>query len=601
MMPSMTPERWQQVQQVFEKALALSQPERDEFVTSRLAADADLRAEVLRLLESHAELGPLDRLTAEMDAAAASDDPFEPVRVGAWRIDALIGRGGMGSVYRAERADGHYAQRAALKLLRRDVADPDLRRRFLIERRILARIEHSGIARILDGGVTDEGRPWFAMEYVEGRPIDAWCDENKLGVRARLALFREVCAAVQHAHAHLVVHRDIKPANILVTRDGHAKLLDFGIARLLDPQAFPEEAGGTRTGALLLTPGHASPEQLRGEAVGTASDVFQLGVLLFVMLTGRVPRRHEGMGATGEVVGERPSDVARAPLRREIDGDLDTIVLAATRTDPGRRYASVDRLAEDVQRWLDGLPIRARRDTFGYRAGRFVRRHRAGVSLVAALMIGLITFAAVAFVQASRLEHERDRARRVITFLADLFEPHHPGTASGALLPAQQLIGLETSAADLTDADIDAELREIAGRLFAGSSAIRRAQMARAAAVGARILWVDDNPESNRYEIMLFTSLGAEVVTSTSTGEAVELLRAESWDLVLSDMSRDGRGDEGLRLLEWIRSQAVQVPLVFYVMARETDRDRPLGSFGITNQPDELIHLVFDVLERRRS
>ena len=594
------PERWAAVQRAFDEALALPPDAREHFVQQ--LTDDTLRTEVTRLLAAHDTSGPLDRLLAEMHPER--DTQPEPVRVGVWRIESLIARGGMGSVYRAERADGQYAQRAALKLLRRDVADPDLRRRFMSERRILARIDHPGIARILDGGVTPEGRPWFALEYVEGLPIDAWCEQHALGVRERLELFREVCAAVQHAHAHLVVHRDIKPANILVTQEGRAKLLDFGIARLLDRDAFPEDAGTTRTGGVLLTPAHASPEQLRGEAVNTASDVFQLGILLFELLTGRLPRRHHGPESTGETIGERPSHVATAALRAAIDDDLDTIVQAATRTEPARRYASVDRLSEDVQRWLDGRPISARPDTFRYRAGRFVRRNRAGVTLAAALVVSLMIGGFVAIMQGRRVEQERDRARQVIALLAGLLEPPvasataNPAvSAADATTPAD--FGTRVIAATTATGDT-AMLQDIAGDVFEGSIVLRRAVLARAAARGARILWVDDNPSSNSSEIMLFRSLGADVHTVLSTTDAMRVLQTDRWDVVLSDMSRAGVGAAGIELLTWIRQQSSHTPVIFYVGVADPTRDRPMGSFGLTNRADELIHLVLDVLERRR-
>jgi eukaryotic-like serine/threonine-protein kinase len=596
----MRPDRWARVQAAFEAALDRPVAEWSGLVDAAFPDDADLRFEVHRLLRAHAATGPLDRLATKLHETTPSPPPHHPVRIGVWRIEALIGRGGMGSVYMAERADGQYAQRAALKLLRQDVADPDLRRRFLAERRILARIEHPGIARILDGGMTEEGRPWFAMEYVEGLPIDVWCDSSGLGVRERLALFRDVCTAVQHAHAHLVVHRDIKPANIVVTAENRVVLLDFGIARLLDPAAFPDELDRTSTGNLLLTPAHASPEQLRGEPVHTASDVFQLGLLLFILLTGRTPRRRRGPDGAGEGVAERPSAVAPPALRRALDVDLDTIVRAATRTEPELRYPSVDRLSEDVQRWLDGLPIRARPDTVRYRASRFMRRHRVGVGLVAGLVLMLSGSAAVTLVQARRVEAERDRARLVVAFLADLFEAPGDASAGGILTASVQALEQATIDARRSGEDRAEAFRELASRLLAGSSALRRAQMARAATAGARILWVDDNPASNQYEILLFESMGAQVVTSTTTADAIGQIQAETWDLVLSDMTRQGRSGEGIALLDWMRDHHAPVPVVFYVLDADTGRDRPFGSFGLTNQPDELIHLVLDVLERRR-
>jgi tRNA A-37 threonylcarbamoyl transferase component Bud32/CheY-like chemotaxis protein len=596
----MDTQQWQKVRRVFEDALTVTTGKRAAYVTEHCGHDPAIRSEVMRLLDAHFSSGPLDRLFAELHAQ--DDEMQPPVRIGVWRIDGLIARGGMGAVYVAERADGHYEQRAALKLLRRDVADPDVRRRFLRERRILARIEHPGIARILDGGLTAEGRPWFALEYVEGQRIDRWCDEHGLGVRERLGLFRDVCDAVQHAHAHLVVHRDIKPANILVTDQGRVRLLDFGIARLLDTDASSDGVERTASDHVLLTPAHASPEQLSGEEVGTASDVFQLGLLLFELLTGRLPARDVTSGI-GAVSDERPSSVAPAELRRRIDADLDTIVRAATRAEPEHRYASVDRLAEDVQRWLDGRPILARPNSFTYRAGRFVRRNRVGVALAAAFVISTVGFVTIALAQAERVQRERDRARLIITLLAGLLEPpvsqQTANPAVSAATPFSSTAGLQGLLADARPA-ARSEFEEAAARLVAGSIVLRRANLARAAADGARILWVDDDPLSNQYEIMLFRSLGADVVTVGSTEEAIEHIRTDAWDVVLSDMVRNRDPTEGLRLLEWLRFREAAPHFIFYVSDADPTRDRPLGSFGLTNRVDELIHLVFDVLERRR-
>jgi eukaryotic-like serine/threonine-protein kinase len=591
----MTPAEWRDVQDAIEDALDVPMSDRESWLADRFPDRPAIRAEVARLLRAHQQDGPLDRLTAAMDSFAAA--PVEQAtRIGVWRLHELLGRGGMGSVYRAERADGQYSQRAALKLLRQDVADPDLRRRFYAERQILARIEHPGIARILDGGVTDDGRPWFAMEYVEGLPIDRWCEEYHLGVRRRVMLLRQICTAVQHAHAHLVVHRDLKPANILVTRDGSPKLLDFGIARLLDPDWAPIAGGATGEGIFLLTPDHASPEQLRGDPVGVASDVFQLGLLLFLLVTGRLPRRLADARGSSHGVAEKPSAAAPHALAREIDEDLDTIVLAATRAEPDRRYASVDQLAEDVQRWLDRMPIRARPDTVAYRTRHFVRRHRLVLATATAFALSLSVFSALTAVQARRVEAERDGARRVIGLLSDLFEePRDPATGR----PVQQLLELDAGARSRA-ARNEEHLREIAGALFVGSPALRRAELARSAVSGATILWVDDNPDANRAEIILLEALGARVSTARTTADALRQASSGGWDVVVSDIYRPGMPGEGLRMLDSLKVRDLEIPVIYYVFNAGPHQDRPLGSFGITTRPDELVHLILDVLERRR-
>ncbi|MEJ2218869.1 MAG: serine/threonine-protein kinase, partial [Gemmatimonadota bacterium] len=281
-------DQWERAERLFAEALALPADERAAYVRGA-CDDPALCAEVLSLLEAHDATGPLDSIAEQLGAMAAvhaDPPPPEPLpqRVGPYSVIRLIARGGMGAVYLAERAEEHFRYTVALKLLRRDLQSEELRRRFLSERQVLARISHPNIARLLDGGLTDSGQPYFVMEYVEGMPIDRYCDEHRLGVPERLRLFRTVCGAVRHAHRNLVVHRDLKPANILVTGEGEVKLVDFGIAKVLDPEAFPDDAPQTRVGQRLLTPEYASPEQLRGEPVNTASDVYQLGLLLCQLL-----------------------------------------------------------------------------------------------------------------------------------------------------------------------------------------------------------------------------------------------------------------------------------------------------------------------------
>lgn len=437
----MEPDRLEQIQDLFAAALALPVSQQGAYV-ARAAPDAALAAEVLDLLRAHNASGALDRVAAQVGALAmaeAEPPPSDPGRVGPYAIVRPIGRGGMGAVYLAERADGQARYQIALKLLRRDLDSVELRRRFLAERQILARISHPNIARLMDAGITEEGRPYFVMELVEGLPIDRYCDACAATIPQRLELFRTVCAAVQHAHRHLVVHRDLKPGNILVAADGTVKLLDFGIAKALDPEAIPEAAEHTATGVRLMTPLYASPEQLRGEPVTTASDVYQLGLLLFVLLTGRQPRpctspSAPGAGAasaTREITkpSQAVADVAHPPthaddapvptptevaarrgstterLRRRLSGDLDNIVLHALREEPSRRYGSVEQLSEDVRRHLVGLPVTARPETMRYRTAKFISRNRTGV-IVSALAFLVLAVAGVGLVVS------RDRALR---------------------------------------------------------------------------------------------------------------------------------------------------------------------------------------------
>jgi serine/threonine-protein kinase len=474
----MEPDRWQRAQDLFAAALALPPAERDAYL-AEATGDPGLAAEVRSLLDAHDADGCLDRVADRLDALRDTDsadpDAVPPLaRVGPYAVVRAIAHGGMGSVYLAERADGQARYTVALKLLRRDLDSEDLRRRFFAERQILARLAHPNIARLLDAGVTEEGRPYFVMEHVVGEPIDRHCDGRRATVPQRLELFRTVCAAVQHAHRSLVVHRDLKPQNILVAPDGTVKLLDFGIAKALDPDAYPEAAGRTETGLRLMTPEYASPEQLRGEPVTTASDVYQLGLLLYVLLTGRRPRlvgpSPVAAGASAATTREvtKPSLVVTAGtvaapatdeqpaadaahlaaargmtperLRRSLAGDLDNIVLRALREEPERRYASVEQLAEDVRRHLAGLPVIARPETLGYVTAKFVLRHRAGVAAAATVLILLAAFAVGMALQGRRVARERDRAQHVSDLLLDLFTSANPEVTRGDTVTVLQVL-----------------------------------------------------------------------------------------------------------------------------------------------------------------
>ena len=396
----MSPERWQQVNGLFEQALELPANERSAFLERACAADDEVRHEVESLLKSHAEAGafidaPQDFVSTEPinDAALLPGEMISP-----YRLLEEIGRGGMGAVYLAERADEQYEKRVAIKLIKRGMDTDSVLRRFRKERQILASFDHSNIARLLDGGTTAHGLPYFVMEYVEGLPLVEYCDKHAFLLRERLGLFREVCAAVSYAHRHLVIHRDIKNSNILVTAEGLPKLLDFGIATILQEGDAASE-GGTLTGLRPMTPECASPEQIRGEPVTTLSDVYALGILLYALLTGRSPYHfttHSPYDIARTVSDNepvKPSSARTEPespergLRdlRPLRGDLDNIVLTALRKEPERRYQSVEQFSEDIRRHLAGLPVLARQDTFAYRASKFVRRNR--VAVAAALLI----------------------------------------------------------------------------------------------------------------------------------------------------------------------------------------------------------------------
>ncbi|HKT61838.1 MAG TPA: serine/threonine-protein kinase, partial [Gemmatimonadales bacterium] len=392
-----SPDRWRRIEELLDGMLDLPPSERAAWLERACAGDEALRSEVEDLAargEEHTGLPrPPEALIApalESLAVAASSEP-SPDRVGPWRLVRELGRGGMGAVYLGERDDDQFRKQVAVKLLHRDVAGDDLVRRFRHERQILATLDHPHIARLLDGGVA-AGTPYIVMEYVDGVPLDLFCERHRLSVAGRLARFADVCAAVQYAHEHLIVHRDLKPTNILVTADGQVKLLDFGIAKLMDEEGVPATAPLTRTGMHLMTPEYAAPEQVRGGRVTTATDVYALGVVLYELLAGRRPYDLRGRSPSeierviceteplrpSTAVGRERSGRTEA-LRRRLRGDLDTIVLKALRKEPERRYPSTAALLEDLQRYRDGLPVRARPDTFAYRARKFAGRHRVGV------------------------------------------------------------------------------------------------------------------------------------------------------------------------------------------------------------------------------
>src|SRR6188768_2197045 len=379
--------RSQRIQELFEEARALNAGQLNGWLHERCGEDLALADEVLSLLagatSGSAALG--DSIDRAVAGSWADVQDVPPGRlIGRYRVVRMLGRGGMGAVYLAERADEQFQQQVAVKLIGGLVPASALARRFRAERQILANLNHPNIARLLDGGAGEDGVPYLAMEYIDGIRLDHYCDEHRLDVRKRLHLFQQVCAAVQYAHQNLVVHRDIKPSNILVTAEGNPKLLDFGIAKLLDSERTTSQVDAlTRIHERVWTPGYASPEQMRGERIGTVSDVYSLGVLLYYLLTGMQPyalsgRKPEEFVQLVETMDpSRPSAAVdkslsgSRTLARALAGDLDNIVLRAMHREPERRYPSAAALSEDVQRYLDDLPVEARPDAWSYRIGKF--------------------------------------------------------------------------------------------------------------------------------------------------------------------------------------------------------------------------------------
>ena len=441
-------QRWTLIAELFAGALEQPAAARAAFVRAGAPDDAAAQ-EVLAMLAAHDSGTPLlleeEGRVRPSDPALRAPDLPPGTRIGPWRVAALVGQGGMGEVYRAERVDGAYRQAVAIKVLRPGYQTAELVRRFRVERQALARLVHPGIAAIVDGGTLEDGRPYLVLQYVDGLPITRYCTERGLDLPARLRLFVRVARVVEFAHGQLVIHRDLKPSNIVVEADGTPRLLDFGIARMLDPDLDASLVRPTRPEGRLLTPEHAAPEQLRGDPCDTRTDVYGLGVLLFQMLTDRTPfpatRRTllELERAILEAPAPLPSAVAEGPAwRRALRGDLDVITQAALRKEPDRRYPSAAALADDIERFLGGLPVRAQPDRLGYRARKFVSRNRLLVGGGALLGLLLLGFALTATTQARRLRVERDNAEReravsadVVQILTGLFERANPRKVPG--------------------------------------------------------------------------------------------------------------------------------------------------------------------------
>lgn len=485
---AMDADRWQRLKRAFEAARGQDATEQPSDLRKVCGDDPDLEAEVQALLRGHETEGPLDRLLEGMDEMLHHRPPeigLEGQRIGPYALVEELGEGGMGRVFLARRADGQFEQQVAVKLLGIGVVSPDAQERFLAERQILARLDHPNIARLLDGGVTDTSQPYFVMEAVDGQPLDQYADANGLSVEERLKLFLEVCDAVQSAHQQLIVHRDLKPSNILVTDEGTVKLLDFGIAKLLEPDPLLSEGGPrTRTGWHPMTPEYASPEQVRGDPISTASDVYQLGLVLYKLLTGRRPYSVDGRtpGEIERIVCEvdppRPSAVvspssdaadesADAPRleprasrtdlarrQRKLHGDLDAIVLKALRKASERRYDSVEQLSEDLRRFLGGRPVSARPNTWAYRGRKFVRRHRGSLAVGILILLllagygGTLTWHSRQMQAAlEQTQREAEKSEQVTEFLVGMFEQATPYGSTG---PASKM-GDTLTAGELLD------------------------------------------------------------------------------------------------------------------------------------------------------
>lgn len=479
-------ERWARVKELFEAAADLDPRQRAALIEKECGNDEALRREIESLLKSDEQTdGFIEEPAFAIPRDLFPDNAEEPVagrKFGAYQLTREIGRGGLGAVYLAARADDEYRKEVAIKVIRRGLDTDDIIRRFRTERQILAQLDHPNIARLIDGGTTDDGLPYFVMDYVNGEPITAYCDANALSSTERLTLFRKVCAAVTYAHQNLVIHRDLKPSNILVTKEGEPKLLDFGIAKLLGTgdELFTQTIPALR----VMTPEYASPEQVKGDTIMTTSDVYSLGVLLYELLTGRRPYRLKTRTAeeiaraitdqeparpsTAIAAGDHPPSSIFHP--RSLRGDLDNIVLMAMRKEPARRYSSVGQFSEDIRRHLAGLPVVARKDTVAYRTSKFVNRHRIGVVAAALILLSLLGGIVATLIQVRTARLERAKAEAISFFLQKTLVASNPAVSANGQATVKDILAdasKRLATEELSDQpEVKGELQRIIGSSY---------------------------------------------------------------------------------------------------------------------------------------
>ena len=591
----MNPEHWERIKEIFASAVERHPSERAEFLHQACGGDESVRAELESLLSSY---DSEKSSTSKAPPAAQGAEDLAGQKIGPYQVIRQIGVGGMGAVYLAARADDVYSKRVAIKLVQTGIDKQEIARRFRHERQILATLDHPNIARLLDGGTTERGLPYFVMDYVEGTRIDEYCDSHKLSISERIKLFRDVCSAVTYVHQNLVVHRDLKPSNILVTAEGIPKLLDFGIAKLLKPEMFSNLADATMAEFRLMTPGYASPEQVRGEPVTTASDVYSLGVILYELLTARRPYRlntdapgevlravcdqeperpsaaairmtedEKGKGSSPEALADKRATVPEK-LRRQLSGDLDTIVLKALRKEPQRRYASVERFSDDLHRYLAGRTVSAQRDTWSYRAEKFVRRNKVGVvaaSLVAVSLVGGVLTttwqARVARAERANAQQQFNDVRKLTTSF--LFDFHNaiqnlPGSTPARRLVVQRATEYLSKLAQRAQGDrsLQRELAEaylkvgdVQGNPYApnlGDTQGAAESYAKALVISQALVSADPkDSQAQGYMGRSYKSLGEVLPLLGKPSEAVGNLRKATE--VFESLAAAKPGDEGLR------------------------------------------------------
>jgi serine/threonine-protein kinase len=625
---SVDSEKWPRVKSLFEAAVARSPEKRESFLEQACDGDHELFEEVASLLNFDRKAGAFietPAVSSMPEFFVASDSAsLDGRRIGNYLVVKEIGHGGMGAVYLAVRADEEFKRQVAIKLVKRGFDNALIVRRFLTERQILANLDHPHIAKLLDGGSTDDGEPYLVMDYIEGQPIDEFCESHQLSIADRLNLFRTVCGAVAHAHRNLVIHRDLKPGNVLVTNEAKPKLLDFGIAKILGPSE--SESDRTATIVRLMTPDYASPEQVRGEKITTSSDIYSLGVMLYKILTGHQPYRltttrpqeieriicEQEPTKPSSVVSGRSSVVSRkkqsakrndnAQLRTDngqlttakpavinpklLSGDLDNIVLMAMRKEPERRYSSAEQLSEDIRRYLEGLPVIACKDTFNYRAGKFINRHRVGSAFAVLALLALIGGVSAILWQARVARQQRDLARTeaaklvgINSFLQDVFSAAAP-EARGSDVKVADVLADATRRAKTELADqpqVQAEVLLTLGKTYNSLAQLKPAEDALRAALAVslkangennqttaqtlgylcRVLGYDTyNPEAESFgrrslaiqrrlnpqnEVYLAESLYALAVTLLARGDwqEAEPMMLEGYDLARKNLPPD--------------------------------------------------------------
>jgi tetratricopeptide (TPR) repeat protein/tRNA A-37 threonylcarbamoyl transferase component Bud32 len=508
----MDADRWQLVERVLDRALLSDPASWPTLIENTCSGDPELRAEVEALLAQHSaaerflESPPVTAAAALVAEAKAARAPIEGRRIGAFGVVRLIGRGGMSRVYLAERADGEFEQQVALKLLRPGLdSELDLER-LRAERQILATLNHPNIGRLFDGGVTDDGLPYLVLEYVRGEPIDKYCATRQASIAERLRLFLDIADAVQYAHRNLVVHRDLKPSNILVTTEGRVKLLDFGLAKLLGGELAPGDLAATRTNTRWMTPAYAAPEQVLGQPVTTVTDVYQLGVVLYELLTGRLPfaeRARTLREMEDAILHEEPPAPSLAV--KALRGDLEAIVLKALRKEPDQRYDSVAAFADDLRRHVSGHPVLARRQSLLYRVRRFLRRNGPAVVGVAAVVVLLGAYVGTVVVERGRVrralaeaQHGTRKAEQVTDFMLGLFEASEGGRALTDTVTARELLsrGLAEARAMSAQPALQAQMLDVIGRLYLELGDVDRARPLVEEALGIRRrVYGEDHPE----------------------------------------------------------------------------------------------------------